>query len=130
VQGLNIWDTAKPANENTNLYGRHVLGAYAAHASTQHNNERLVKLRALVALTGKIEIMALVFVIASKDFMEESANQPAAKAATGGTEDNKGPRQCKRGNRSGKKKLFNLQQVIMKKESFWWLQITSGPRIG
>ena len=94
---------AKPSNQNTHQYHRDALYAYAAHASTQHNNERLVKLGALMASTGKGEIMASVFVIASNDFMqeytdaskeethqEEPANQPA-EAPTGGAEDDDGP---------------------------------------
>jgi hypothetical protein len=71
AQGLEIWDTAKPANRNTCLYRREALCAYAAHASTQHNNERLFKLSALMASTGKSEIMASVFAIASNDFIQE-----------------------------------------------------------
>jgi hypothetical protein len=104
--GLDIWDAAKPANKNTHLYRRQALRAFAAHASTQHNNERLVKLGALMASTGKSEIMASVFAIASNDFMqeytdakedthpEESANQPA-EAPTGGVEDDDGPQRRK-----------------------------------
>jgi hypothetical protein len=84
-----------------------------------NNNVRLVKLGALMALTGKSEIMASVFAIASNDFMqeytdakeefypEEPANQPA-EAPTGGAEDYDGPRRRKRGNRRGKKKLLDL----------------------
>jgi hypothetical protein len=61
-----------------------------------------VKLGALMASTGKNEIMASVFAIASNDFMEEyidkegdthkeePANQPA-EAATRGAEANNGP---------------------------------------
>jgi hypothetical protein len=83
-------------------YCRGALYAYAAHASTQHNNERLVKLGALMASTGKGEIMASVFAIALNNFMqeytdakeetlqEEPANQPG-EAPTGGAEDNDGP---------------------------------------
>ncbi len=115
ARGLDIWDRAKPANQNTHLYRRQALRAYAAHASTQHNNERLVKLGALMASTGKSEIMASVFAIASNDFMqeyadakedthpEESANQPA-EAPTGGVEDDDGHQRRKQGNRRGKKK--------------------------
>jgi hypothetical protein len=69
VQGLDIWDVAKPTNQNTHLLCQHTLHSYAAHTSTQHNNERLVKLGALMALTGKSEIMASIFAIASNDFM-------------------------------------------------------------
>ncbi len=65
ARGLDIWDTAKPANQNTHLYRRQAHCTYAAHESTQHNNEQLVKLGALMASTGKSEIMASVFAIAS-----------------------------------------------------------------
>jgi hypothetical protein len=126
VQGLDIWDVAKPTNQNTALLQTHALRSFAAHASTQHNNERLVKLGALMASTGKSEIMASIFAIASNDFMqeytdkeeethqEEPANQPA-EAPTGADNDD-GPQRRKRGNRSGKKKLFDLQRVVLKKE--------------
>jgi hypothetical protein len=71
--------------------------------------------------------MASVFAIASNDFMqeytnakeetlqEEPANQPG-EAPTGGAEDDDGPQRRQRGNRSGKKKLFDLQRVVLKKE--------------
>jgi hypothetical protein len=42
------------------------------------------------------------------------ANQPAEVPTV--AEDDDAPQQCKRGNRSGKKKLFYLQQVVLKKE--------------
>jgi hypothetical protein len=86
-----------------------------------------VKLGALMASTGKSEIMASVFAIASNDFMqeysdkdethqqEEPANQQQVEPPTG-TDDNNGPQRRKRGNRSGKRKLFDLQQVVLKKE--------------
>jgi hypothetical protein len=127
VRGLDIWDMARPSNQNTHEYHRDALYAYAVHASTQHNNERLVKLGALMASTGKGEIMASVFAIASNDFMqeytdakeetlqEEPANQPG-EAPTGGVEDDDGPQRRQRGNISGKKKLFDLQRVVLKKE--------------
>jgi hypothetical protein len=127
MAALGIWDTTKPANQNTYLYHWHALHTYAAHASTQHNSERLVKLGALMASTGKNEIMASVFAIASNNFTEEyidkegdthkeePANQPA-EAATRGAEANNGPQWRQQGNRSGKKKLFDLQRMVMKKE--------------
>jgi hypothetical protein len=124
VRGIDIWDVALPTNENTQSLRRHALHAYAAHASTQHNNERLVKLGALMASTGKSEIMASIFAIASNDFMQEykdkeethqePANQPAEAPIVAVEE--AGPQRRKRGNRSGKKKLFDLQQVVLKKE--------------
>jgi hypothetical protein len=46
---------------------------------------------------------------------EEAANQPT-EAPTGVAEDNDGPQRRQRGNRSGKKKLFDLQRVVLKKE--------------
>jgi hypothetical protein len=36
--GLDIWDTEKPADQNTHLYRRQALRAYAAHSSTHHND--------------------------------------------------------------------------------------------
>jgi hypothetical protein len=46
---------------------------------------------------------------------EVPANQQV-ETPTGGTEDDDGPQQRKRGNRSGKKKLFDLQRVVVNKE--------------
>jgi hypothetical protein len=67
---LDVWDKAKPVNQNTHLYGRHALRTYAAHgASTQHNNKRVVMLGALMASTGKSEIIASAFTIASIYFL-------------------------------------------------------------
>jgi hypothetical protein len=115
---------ARPSHQNTHQYRRDALYAYAAHASTQHNNKRLVRLGALMALTGKGEIMASVFAIASNDFMqeytdakeetlqEEPTNQPG-EAPTGGAEDDNGPQRRQRGNRSGKRKQFDLQRVVL-----------------
>jgi hypothetical protein len=92
-----------------------------AHASTQHNNERLVKLGALMSSTGKSEIMASIFAIASNEFITEHhddegedttdleipANQPAV------AEDK--PKRRKRGNYRGKKKLLDLEREMVKK---------------
>jgi hypothetical protein len=73
VEVLDIWDvTSQPTNQNTHLLCRHTIHAYAAHnASTQHSNEQLVKLSALMVSTGKSEIMASIFAIASNDCMQE-----------------------------------------------------------
>jgi hypothetical protein len=70
VSGLNIWDRTTP-NALAHLFRQRALQEYAAQASTQHNNERLVKLGAQMASTGKGEIMASIFAIASNDFMIE-----------------------------------------------------------
>jgi hypothetical protein len=80
-----------------------------------------VKLGALMALTGKGEIMASIFAIASNDFMQEYTDKeethPVEPAKpTGEAEEDVGPRRRKRGNRKGRKKLFDLQAVVLKKE--------------
>jgi hypothetical protein len=89
VSGLNVWDRTN-SNRSSHLFRKRALQQYAAQASTQHNNERLVKLGAQMASTGKSEIMASVFAIASNDFMseyhdvetyQEPANQPAEAEA-------------------------------------------------
>jgi hypothetical protein len=121
VHGLDIWDMSKQANKKTHLYRSHALRFYAAHASTQHNNERLVKLGALMASTGKSEIMASVFAIASNDFMQEYTDKEETHPVepvkpTGEAEEDVGPQRRKRGNRKGRKKLFDLQGVVLKKE--------------
>jgi hypothetical protein len=48
TSGLNIWDKTN-ANPQAHLYRKRALQEYAAQASTQHNNERLVKLGAQMA---------------------------------------------------------------------------------
>ena len=48
VSGLDIWDTSNPI-QNAHLFRKRALAEYAAQASTQHNNERLVKLGAQMA---------------------------------------------------------------------------------
>jgi hypothetical protein len=87
---LDISDVSNTTNENTHLLCSKALRSFSALVSTQHNNEQLVKLGALVLLTGESEIMASIFAIASNDFMTEHhdakenntqlevpANQPA-----------------------------------------------------
>jgi hypothetical protein len=59
--GLDIWDETNATNENAHLLRSQALRSVAAHASTQHNNKRLVKLGALMSSTGKSEIMASNF---------------------------------------------------------------------
>jgi hypothetical protein len=53
------------------FYAVKLCDSFAAHASTQHNNERLVKPGALMSSTGKSEIMASIFAMASNDFITE-----------------------------------------------------------
>jgi hypothetical protein len=53
VSGLNVWDRSPGNNANAHLYRKRALEEYAVQASTQHNNERLVKLGAQMASTGK-----------------------------------------------------------------------------
>jgi hypothetical protein len=120
--GLDIWDeTRSSTNEHAYLLRSQALCSFAAHASTQHNNERLVKLGALIASTGKSEILASIFAITSNDFitghhddegedtadLETTANQPAV------AEDK--PKQRKRGKYQGKKKLLDLEREMVKK---------------
>jgi hypothetical protein len=95
--GLNIWDKSN-TNSNAHLFQKQALQEYAAQASTQHNNERLVKLGAQMASTDKSEIMASVFAIALNDFMQEyhkethlkPANQPVVEEQ-GAEEADNGP---------------------------------------
>jgi hypothetical protein len=86
-----------------------------------------VKLGALMATTGKSEIMASVFAIASNHFMqeckednkiEETHQEPANEPVEGptGMADNNGPQRRKQGNQSSKMKLFDLQRVVLKNE--------------
>jgi hypothetical protein len=94
-----------------------------------------------MALTGKSEIMASIFAIASNDFMceyhddeqthLEPANQPAVAgaeqapvqqaqeapvAAQAPAEDDVSPKRRNRGNNRGKRKLLDLERVVREKE--------------
>jgi hypothetical protein len=109
---------------NACLFRKRALAEHAAQALTQHNNERLVKLGAQMASTGKSEIMASVFAIASNDFMrehhddethQEPGNQPVDEAPA--EEEDFGPKRRNRGNNRGKKKLFDLERVAKEKEA-------------
>ena len=137
VSGLDIWDRSN-TNCDAHLFRKRALQKYASCASTQHNNERLVKLGAQMASTGKIEIMASIFAIALNDFMQEyheqddthqeAANQPmvvppavapvapAEAEVPAQEEEDGGPKRRKCGNNRGKKKLFDLEQVVTEKE--------------
>jgi hypothetical protein len=43
VRGLDIWDMAKPSNQNTHQYPRVTLYAYTSHASTQHKQQQAAR---------------------------------------------------------------------------------------
>jgi hypothetical protein len=73
TQTIDAWDRASE-NQAAHLTRQEALVEHAAHCSTQHNNERPVKLGALMASTGKTKILAGVFAIASNNFMTESRN--------------------------------------------------------
>jgi hypothetical protein len=80
VSGLNIWDSSNP-NALAHLFCQRTLQEYAAQASTQHNNECLVKLAAQMASTGKSEIMLSISVIASNDLMVEYRQSTSGSAS-------------------------------------------------
>jgi hypothetical protein len=131
TERIDIWDQESD-NQSAHLVRKEALLEHAAHCSTQHNNERLVKLGALMASTGKSEIMAGVFAVASNDFMTEffdkeeeeqvsemEANNNGGEEEQQSThliEDEDGPTRRKRGHYRGKKKLFDLQQILELKE--------------
>jgi hypothetical protein len=127
VSGLNIWDRTTP-NALAHLFCQRALQEYAAQASTQHNNERLVKLGAQMASTGKGEIMASIFAIASNNFKVkyhddthlQPANQPADAPAEAETqpsaEEDDSPKQRNRGNNRGRMKLMDLERVVKRKK--------------
>jgi hypothetical protein len=128
TQTIDIWDRASD-NQTAHLVRQEALLEHAAHCSTQHNNERLVKLGALMASTGKSEIMAGVFAVASNDFMtechdlEEEQEHGEDEVVAGGQEQERtdlmddGPARRKRGNYRGKKKLFDFQRTVELKEA-------------
>jgi hypothetical protein len=116
---LDIWEESNVTNENAHLLISQALRLFAAQASTQHNNERLVKLGALMSPTGKSEIMASIFAIASNDFMTEHHDEdthfevPANQPAVAKDE----PKRRKRGNYRGRKKLLDLERKANKKSN-------------
>ena len=65
IGGLDIWnnnsETAKTIRQTASR-------CYGAHPSTNHNNERFVKVASRMASTGKQEKMANVYFIASNDY--------------------------------------------------------------
>ncbi len=117
--GLDIWEESNTTNKKAHLLCSQALRSFAANTSTQQNNKRLVKLGTLVPSTGKSEIMASIFAIASNDFMTEHhdedtnlevpANQPVV------AEDK--PNRWKRGNYQGRKKLLDLEREANKKSA-------------
>jgi hypothetical protein len=70
TNSIDIWDQEQ-TNEKEHLIWKEALLEHTAHSSTQHNNQRLVKLGALMASTGKSKIVAGVFAVASNNFMME-----------------------------------------------------------
>jgi hypothetical protein len=90
---LDIWNESNTTDENSHLLCSRALRSFADHASTKHNNKRLVKLGALMLSTGKGEIMASIFVITSNNFMTEHHDDeqedthfevPASQLTSGG----------------------------------------------
>jgi hypothetical protein len=70
TQAIDILDRVSD-NQTAHLVRQEALLEHLSHCWTQHNNKRLVKLGALMALTGKSEIMGGVFAVTSNDFMTE-----------------------------------------------------------
>ena len=99
----------------------HALKAFGAHSSTQHNNERLVKLGALMASTGKEECKVLAYAIASNDFMVEYRDDKKTSddnvSASIETEMTDGTiKRRERGNYRGLAKVLDFERVVRKKE--------------
>jgi hypothetical protein len=124
TETIDIWDRTSINNEIAHLLRKEALKEHAAHCSTQHNNERLVKLGALMASTGKSEIMAGVFAVASNDFMTEfhDGDEEQTVDDTGDAEQTRDltedePTRRKRGNYRGKKKLFDFHRIVKTKEA-------------
>ena len=72
LSGADAWGGAAP--EGQRLRATYKL-RYAAHPSTQHNNERLVKIASRMAKTGKQEKMANIFFVAANGFIRESTEE-------------------------------------------------------
>jgi len=67
-KGIDIWNGRSSIEKDIRLI---VLTRYAAHPSTQHMNERLVKIASRMARTGKTEKNANYYLIAANRFIVE-----------------------------------------------------------
>ena len=78
-----------------------------------------MKLGAQIASTGKSDIMASIFAIASNDFMPEyhdKTHQGEEEAPAAEEEGGCGSKRRNRGNNHGQRELFDLERVVMEKE--------------
>jgi hypothetical protein len=110
--GANIWDGSL-CNQAVRL---HVLRMYAAAATTQHQCERAAKIGSSMSKTGKSEIKASMYALASNNFIteyggEDTDNTPSQNAAD---DDNNGPQKNARGHYHGIKKALALDAAASK----------------
>ena len=105
ISGVDLWNDATPASK---LMKDMVLSKYSAHPSTQHNNERLVKIGSRMARTGKKAQLANYYLVASNGFIKEYHNdQPREEL-----DDDSPSVLRKRGNSRGTKKLVDLETIL------------------
>jgi hypothetical protein len=112
AEGANIWD-GSIENKAARL---HVLRTYAAAATTQHQCERAVKIGSSMTRTGKSELKASMYALASNGFItehgrEDTDNAPSQNAAD---DDNNGPKKHVRGHYRGIQKALNVEAAASK----------------
>ena len=74
ISGLDLWNHESPQATTV----RHiVLTKYGSLPSTQHNNERLVKISLQIARTGKTGQSANHYLISANGFIRDCPNEPS-----------------------------------------------------
>jgi hypothetical protein len=119
ASGMNIWDLENP---NTAVHRERVL-PLQAQSSTNHNMERNVKIAGWMTFTGKDELKASAYSMASNDFIIENKAQIQIDEDDDdeeGTDEadcqgNKTITKRKRGERYGPKRALHLANTVLKK---------------
>jgi hypothetical protein len=107
--GANIWDRSVIENKAVRF---HVFRKYAAQATTQHQCERAVKIGSSMTKTGKSEIKASNYALASNGFVTEHGAAP--EHADNGPSQGDGPQKHVRGHYRGIKKALNVEAAASK----------------
>ena len=84
ISGLDIWNSESTEAKRIKKIAKTF---YAAHPSTQHNNERLVKIASRMARTGKKEVTANYFFIAANSFIGDNNDEGTEGNADDGGDD-------------------------------------------
>ena len=112
---VDIWDRLLPPGHTAHqIRNRALLHEIGASSSTQHNNERLVKLGSLAASTNKNDSNVSNYVIASNNFPTEYCEPGKTREVDDAGQLNEIKRRD-RGNFQGKKKLLDFVRVAIQK---------------